>query len=186
MPDDQATLNMIANLKTNTGKTLEEWLEISKNSGFTKHGEIVKYLKDNFGIGHGFANLIAHRLNQSAARMSDDPQIFVEQQYSGGKANLRPIYDRLVDEIGKFGDDVELVPMKAYVSVRRKKQFAIIQPSTATRVDVGIKLKDTEAAGRLENSGNFNGMVSHRVKVGELGEVNSDLVDWLKQAYNQA
>jgi predicted transport protein len=186
MPEDQATLNMIANMKTNTGKTLEEWLEIAKNSGFTKHGEIIKYLKDNFGIGHGFANLVAHKLNKSGAAMSDDPQVFVEQQYSGGKANLRPIYDKLVEEVGKFGDDVQFVPMKAYVSVRRKKQFAIIQPSTATRVDVGIKLKNIDTTERLENSGNFNGMVSHRVKVGELNEVNSELVDWLKQAYNQA
>jgi len=49
---------------------------------------------------------------------------------------------------------------KGYLSIRRSKQFAIIQPSTATRVDVGIQLKGVEPTGRLEPSGGFNAMLS--------------------------
>jgi predicted transport protein len=88
--------------------------------------------------------------------------------------------------VAKLGKDVEVAPKKAYVSLRRAKQFALIQPSTKTRVDVGIQLKDAAPSGRLEASGSFNSMVSHRVRVGAVGEVDKELVGWLKEAYEAA
>ena len=89
-------------------------------------------------------------------------------------------------KINAFGSDVELSPKKGYVSLRRNKQFAIIQPSTATRVDVGINLKGVKPTDRLEASGSFNAMVSHRVRLSEAKDVDSELVAWLKQAYASA
>jgi hypothetical protein len=77
-------------------------------------------------------------------------------------------------------------PKKAYVSIRRSKQFAIIQPSTATRLDVGINLKGTKPTGRLEASGSFNAMVTHRVRVATIDDVDKELLGWLKQAYEAA
>ena len=88
--------------------------------------------------------------------------------------------------VKKFGADVEISPKKAYVSLRRNKQFAIIQPSTATRLDVGINLKGVEPAGRLEPSGSFNAMVSHRVRVSKPDEVDKELLGWLKKAYAES
>lgn len=183
LPSDVAA--MAANLLKNTGKSLDEWVEIARSSGLDKHGEIIKLLTDTHGLGHGYGNLIAHRLRGTAASMSDDRDALVEQQYAGAKAALRPIYDRLVGLIQGFGDDVQFVPMKVYVSVRRSKQFAILQPATNSRVDVGIKLKDAAAGGRLE-AGGFNGMVSHRVKVATADDVDDQLVGWLRAAYDSA
>ena len=102
--------------------------------------------------------------------------------YVIAKAVLRPIYDQLVATINGFGDDVELVPMKAYVSVRRNKQFACLQPTTKTRFDVGLKLKGVPPTERLTEGG-FNGMVSHLVKVTDLTQIDDELIAWLKQAY---
>ena len=85
-----------------------------------------------------------------------------------------------------FGADVELAPKKAYVSLRRNKQFGLVQPSTKTRVDVGINLKDVAATERLEKSGSFNAMVSHRVRLASPTEVDAELIAWLKQAYERA
>ena len=107
----------------------------------------------------------------------------IETQYAGVKAGLRPIYDALVRAVEKFGPDVELAPKKAYVSLRRNKQFGIIQPSTKDRVDVGINLKGADPTERLEKSGSFNAMVSHRVRVAEKRQVDKELIGWLKQAY---
>ena len=81
---------------------------------------------------------------------------------------------------------MELAPKKAYVSLRRRKQFGCLQPSTATRFDVGINLKGVAPAGRLEASGSFNAMVSHRVRVSDVNEVDDELIGWLRQAYDQA
>jgi hypothetical protein len=61
--------------------------------------------------------------------------------------------------------------------------YFIIQPSTATRLDVGINLKGVTANERLEASGAFNSMVSHRVRVSKKSEVDRELIGWLKQAY---
>lgn len=180
-PEEMAQ-SMIQNIPAKTGKSLEEWLKITRGSGLDKHGQIVKMLKSEHGMTHGFANLVAIKtLEKSAAPSGED---LVESQYSGPKAGLRPIYDVLVTAVGKFGPDVAISPKKAYVSLRRNKQFGIIQPSTKTRVDVGINLEEVDPTDRLEASGSFNAMVSHRVRVTESSQVDSELIDWLRQAYD--
>ena len=87
--------------------------------------------------------------------------------------------------MSSFGSDVDLAPKKGYVSVRRKKQFAILQPASA-RLDVGIQLKGVVPNDRLEASGSFNAMLSHRVRVTTLNQVDEQLIGWLKQAYEAA
>jgi hypothetical protein len=184
-PEDM-TASMIANLKEKTGKTLPQWLKITKAAGLGKHGEIVKMLKGEHGIGHGFASLIAHKTLEGDAPAAAGGADLVAGQYAGEKAGLRPIYEALVKEISKFGKDVEFAPRKAYVSMRRSKQFGLIQPSTKTRVDVGITLKGNPAGGRLEASGSFNAMVSHRVRLESTKDVDKELIGWLKAAYEGA
>jgi len=173
---------MVANYKEKTGKTLEQWLALVAKQELAKHGEIVKWLKEEHEMGHGFANLVAHRhLNPPGAAPAGDD--LVAAQYAGKKEALKPIYDKLAAAVAKFGDDIMLDPKKTYVSLRRSKQFGLIQPSTATRVDVGIQLKGVAPKGRLEASGSFNAMVSHRVRVEDVKQVDAELIGWLKQAY---
>lgn len=173
---------MVANFPEKTGKPLDAWLKLVAKQKLAKHGEIVSWLKEEHGMGHGFANLVAHtHLNPpDAAPAGDD---LVAAQYEGKKEALKPIYDKLAKAVSKFGKDVVLDPKKTYVSLRRNKQFGLIQPSTATRVDVGIQLKGVAPKGRLEASGSFNAMVSHRVRVEDVKQVDAELIGWLKQAY---
>lgn len=183
---DQAVQTMIQNLEEKTGKALAEWVKIAKASKQVKHSEVVKFLKTEHGLGHGYANLVAHTLkgeSEEGKAAADDP---VAAQYAGEKVGLRRIYDALVAAVGKFGSDVEISPKKTYVSLRRNKQFALIQPTTKTRVDVGINLKDTAPQGKLEASGSFNAMVTHRVRVEDVKGVDKELIAWLKAAYEQA
>jgi hypothetical protein len=175
--------SMVQNLKKTTGKSLDEWIKITKPAKLAKHGEIVTMLKTKHGIGHGYANLIAHKTLGSDAGSAESTDDLVQAQYAGAKAVLKPIYDALLARVKKLGSDVEVSPKKTYVSLRRNKQFALIQPSTATRIDVGLNLKGVKPAGRLEASGSFNAMVSHRVRVEKLEDVNAELEGFLKQAY---
>ncbi len=181
-PEEMAAA-MIANLAEKTGKSLPEWLEITRASGLEKHGALIKLLKQDHGMTHGFANLVAHQTLQEgkAPATGDD---LVATQYAGPKAALRPIYDALSEAVTAFGSDVELAPKKAYVSLRRNKQFGLIQPSTRTRVDVGLNLKGTEPTERLEPSGSFNAMCSHRVRVTSAEQVDAELLGWLRRAYD--
>lgn len=180
---DDAMATMVKNLEEKTGKTMAQWVAIAKVAGDIKHGQVVTMLKQKHGLGHGYANLVAHTAKGAAGAEAPAEEDLVASQYAGEKAGLKPIYDKLMKEIAKFGEDVEVSPKKAYVSLRRNKQFALIQPTTKTRMDVGIQLKGVPVTARLEASGSFNAMVSHRVRVESAGDVDKDLIAWLKQAY---
>lgn len=182
---DDALATMIANYEKNTGKPLEAWIDIARKAKLAKHGEIVKMLKDRHGMGHGYANLVAQRVLAGDAPAPGGEDL-VEAQYAGKKAPLRPLYDQLAKAVGKFGADVELAPKKTYVSLRCSKQFALVQPSTPERLDVGINLKGAAPGGRLEASGSFNAMVSHRVRVTDSKDIDAELLGWLRAAYDQA
>lgn len=182
-PPDQ-TSAMLKSLEDKTGRPLKEWLRLVAGSGSEKHGEIVKFLKSEHGVSHGYANLIAHEARKAIDGEGQAPDP-VDQQYVG-KEGLRPIYDRLIRIVTRFGTDVDIQPKKAYVSLRRSRQFAIIQPSTKSRLDVGLQLKGTPPGGRLEPTGSFSSMVSHRVRVGRIDEVDEELTSWLRRAYDSA
>ncbi len=175
--------SMLRNLPDKTGKPLGAWHKILNKSSLEKHGQLVNLLKKKHGVTHGFANLIVIKFRDSGTQSGDD---LVADQYSGGKADLRPIYDALLKAVQGFGKDVELAPKKAYVSLRRKKQFGLIQPSTKTRVDVGLNLPNVKASKRLEQSGSFNAMVSHRVRLSAVEDVDVQLMGWLQRAYQNA
>ena len=183
---EEMQASMVANMKANTGKTLEQWVKLAAKTKLEKHGQIVKHLKEDHGLTHGYANLVAHTLLKSDAGSAAESGDLLESQYAGDKAALRPIYDAILKKVNAFGKDVEASPKKAYVSLRRSKQFAIVQPTTKTRVDVGINLKGTAPTARLESSGSFNSMVSHRVRIEDVKQVDKELVGWLKDAYGAA
>jgi len=52
---------MLRNMMEKTGKKIEDWLVIINSNNFLKHGEIVKYLKLEYSLIHGYANLIARK-----------------------------------------------------------------------------------------------------------------------------
>ena len=184
-PEEMAA-SMIANMGEKTGRALPDWLKLTVPLEFEKHGQIVKWLKTEHGVTHGFANLIAHETLTARAGGAGDEEDLVAAQYANAKAGLRPIHDALVRAVAAFGPDVDLSVKKTYVSLRRKKQFGLVQPSTKTRVDVGINLAGTPPTERLEASGSFNAMVSHRVRLAAPDDVDAELIGWLKAAYDAA
>jgi hypothetical protein len=185
---DEGLEAQIRNIEQQYGKSLNEWIALVKESGLTKHTDIVAMLKSQYGMSHGSAHRVALKAREAdeasivkAAEASGrDPAALL---YSGKKAGLKPLHDVLMTAITTFGDDIELAPKKGYVSLRRKKQFAMIQPTTATRIDVGLILKDVPVTERLEAAASFNALFTHRVRVNAINDVDAQLVAWLKQAY---
>lgn len=182
--EDQ-TASMIANMAEKTGKPIDAWLKIVSKAKLAKHGEIVALLKTEHGMTHGFANLVAHKALASDAGSAEADDL-IASQYAGPKLALKPVYDKLVGIVEGFGKDIELAPKKAYVSLRRSKQFGLIQPSTATRLDLGLNLKGITPKGRLEAAGSWNAMCSHRVKLAGASDIDADVKAWLKLAYDAA
>ena len=185
-PEEQMA-TMAANLRTTTGKTLDQWTALVKKSGKSKHGEVVSWLKSDHGITHGYANLIAHSAFKSdATAQTAAGADLVSEMFAGDKAAMRPIFDAIMKQVRSFGSDIEAAPKKGYLSLRRKTQFATLHPSTKTRFDVGLKLKGVPPAGRLEAAGSWNQMVSHRVRLEAVSEVDKELIAWIRKAYDAA
>jgi hypothetical protein len=186
LSEDPQVLSMIANLPAKTGKSIDEWFAILRASGLENHGDMLKLLKSEHGMTHGYANTVALLFRQQAAGGPQAEDDLVASQYAGPKAALRPIYDQVLSAVWGFGDDVEIAPKKAYVSLRRNKQFAIVQPSTKTRVDLGLNLKDVTPTDRLTAGVIFSGMCNHLVRLSASQDIDDEVVAWLRQAYDQA
>lgn len=183
---DDATLTMVRNLESKTGKPLADWVALTRASGQEKHGQMVAWLKAEHGLGHGYANLIALETRQgviTAAPASADEG--VAAVFAGDKAALLPLYEAIEAYACSLGE-VEVAPKKANVSLRRSKQFALAQPSTKTRLDLGLQLKGVAPSGRLEASGSFNAMVSHRVRLETAADFDAEVKAWLKAAWDAA
>lgn len=177
---DKSMATMISNLEKNTGHDLDWWIDLANGSGREKHGEVVAFLKSH-GLGHGYANMVTLTARDRASGGAS-PDDLVEAQYRG-KESLRPIYERLLAEATSLGDDIEIAPKKKSVSLRRSKQFALIEPATKTRIDLGLNLKGVPGTGRLREAG---GMCTHKVAVISLDQVDPELLGWLRQAYDLA
>lgn len=181
---DKATQTMVDNLRKNTGKSLEDWVNLVNNENFAKHGEIISFLKGTHGLTYGFANLIAHKSKGSDAGSAIDQEDLIARQYVG-KEHFKPLYDKLISEILSFGQDVEISPKNSYVSLRRKKQFAILNPATKTRFEIGINLKGQQPYGKLESE-KPNSMCSHKIFLSESEDIDNEVIDWIKKAYLSA
>jgi predicted transport protein len=178
---DKALQTMIDNMPEKTGKSLEEWTVILKEKAFAKHSEGVKFLKSEYGVTHGFANTIVTLSKQA----DSTPVDLVNAQYKG-KEQLFPIYEALLTFVKTLGSDVTVTPKKTSVSIIRKRQFILVKPATKSRIDLGFKLKDKPTTDRLEDSGPFGTMCTHRVRLSSVTEVDDELKGWIREAYEQS
>jgi hypothetical protein len=185
---DQARDTQLKNIQAKTGKTLAQLRQHIERSGLTKHGEIRAMLMRDFGLGHGDANSLVHFAKQSdgqsaAAKGASDDQV-LDEIYAGAKAGLRPIHEKILAAVAKLGD-FEIAPKKGYVSLRRKKQFAMVGPGSKGRLELGLNMKGVPATERLlaQPAG---GMCQYKVFLTDPAEVDAGLLGWLRQAYDSA
>lgn len=178
---DKALKTMIDNMPEKTGKSLEAWKKVLASKAFSKHSEAVKFLKTEHQVTHGYASAIV-----SLSKDNDTSSVdLIDQQYTG-KEKLKPLYIALVEIVKGFGEDVKITPNKTSVSIIRKRQFALIKPATKTRIDLGLKITGKEIGTRLENSGPFGTMCTHRVKISSIDHIDDELILWLKEAYEKS
>jgi predicted transport protein len=181
---EQGLQSQIRNIEATYGRSIDDWVELIGASGRTRHGEIVAMLKTEYGLSHGAANRVALVAMDALAPKAESPDP-VAVLYAGNKGDLLPIHARLMDTVSGLGPDVEVAPKKGYLSLRRRKQFAMIQPA-ARHVDLGLVLPGRPVDARFESAANFNALFTHRVRVRSVDEVDRELVGWLEAAYEAA
>ncbi len=179
----QSYLNTI---KEKTGKTPDDFRKLMSGRGFQKTGEVVAWLKTEHGLGHGHAMALVQVIMEKPSPASKGADALADH-FKGEKAKWRKPVDALCQSLLTFGPDVEIAPNNTYINlVRGVKKFGVIQVSAVDRLDVGIKHKQLPAAGRLEASGSWNTMVTHRVRITNAAQLDAELMAWLKGAYEAA
>jgi predicted transport protein len=182
MADPQAALaTQLRNIETKTDKTLAQLREIIVKSGLAKHGEVRSMLIERFALGYGDANTLAHAAKTEAPAAGDGP---LDAIYTGAKAGLRPLHEAVMKQIDKLGP-FEVAPKKAYVSLRRKKQFAMVGPATKEQIEISLNAKSLPADARLKALAP-GGMCQYAVRLSSAAEIDAALLGWLRAAYDAA
>ena len=182
---------VISNLPAKTGRSFDEWVALTREQaidqlGMRKNGEVVSWLKRESGLGHSTAFIVAAEALKPADYIAPTDEQLIDAQYAGAKAALRPIFERVFAYVKTLGDDVRIETRQSYVAFARAKQFALIQPSTKTRVDLGLVLPGVAPSGRLDASTNFgSGSIDRRVPLSTPDDVDAEIETWLRQSYDR-
>lgn len=172
-------------IKTKTGKGPEEFKALARRAGLATYHDLFVWLKSEHGLGHGHANAMAHVI-LGTHEVSSTQEEQIARHFTARKAQWRAAFDGLVEKITKFGSDVSLAPTSSYISILRGSGKIAIVQVTSDRMDIGIKLKGAAATGRFAESGKWNAMVTHRVHANDPKEIDAELLEWLRRAYDQA
>ena len=187
------TQKWIAELKQKTGRSLEEWLAYIKKSGPKGEKERRAWLKEEHSLGTNTATWLAQRADGKGEELSDPDRYLeaaerdVDKMFSGGKANLRPLYDALLKLGLKTGKEAKACPCTTIVPLYRNHVFAQIKPTTQTRIDLGFALGDMKPTGRLIDTGGFakKDRITHRIPISSMDDIDDEVKTWLKVAYDR-
>lgn len=181
----------LAALKEKTGRSLEGWIKLVNKEGPATEKERRTWLKEKHGLGMNYAWWIAERSlgkgdDGSPETYLRNAEEYVEKMYSGDKDALRPIFDKLLELGRSMGADVKVCPCQTMVPLYRKHVFAQIKPTTRTRIDLGLALKDTKVPKRLIDTGGFakKDRITHRIEITSLKDIDAEVKRWLKTAYD--
>ncbi len=193
MADPQAaTITQLRNIQARTGRSIAELHAVLAASGLAKTGERRSLLMDRFQLGYGDANTVALFYGKPVPALDGgtpglaplaegDP---LDSIYSGAKAALRPLHGAVLQLVQGFGD-FEQAPKKSYVSLRRKKQFAMLGPATQTQLEIGLNAKALPPSPRLKAMPP-GGMCPYSLRLASAEEVDAELASWLRAAYDAA
>ena len=194
MADPQAALlTQLRNIQSKTGQTLAQLHAQLEGSGLTKHGEKRSWLMEKLGLGYGDANAVVTLQGKplpaglegaappAASSASEDP---LDAIYAGNKAALRPLHEAVMAQIQALGD-FEIAPKKAYLSLRRNKQFAMVGPATAKQIEIGLNCKTLAEHPRLKHLPP-GGMCQASTRIDSPDQIDAELLGWLRAAFDSA
>jgi len=178
----------IDTIKAKTGLDPEDFRAVAEERGLlaadVKVAQIVDWLKTDYDLGRGHAMALVTTFRTIRAADSD-PVDVLDSHFAGAKARWRPEYESLLDSLKTLGP-VRTQATHSYISLLKgKAKFAVIAV-TAGRLDIGIKLKATDPTERFEASGNWNSMVTHRVRITDADQIDTEVLEWLRRAYDAA
>jgi hypothetical protein len=175
----------LAKLKERTGKTLEQWIKILKKDGPPTEKERREWIMKEHKFTTNYASWVAQRAEGRGAAADYDPDAYVEEMFKGSKAAMKPVYDALLKLGLALGKDVKACPSQTIVPLYRTHVFAQLKPSTKTRIDLGLALKDRKCPARLIDTGGFakKDRITHRIEMTAVEDIDEFVKKWLRMTY---
>lgn len=175
-----------ASMKRRTGRDLDEWVALVRASGVDPldQNAVRRWLRTEHGVPQTSQWTIADAAARAAGWRPPSFEEYIDRQYAGAKAQLRPIYDRLAAEILALGGDVRTEGCSTYVPFIRARQFAAVQAATRNRVDLGLRFTDAPSSDRLVPA-KAPGQATHKVELRGVDEVDDEVRGLLRAAYEQ-
>ena len=177
---------MRGNIAEKTGKPFEAWIKLATDSGIGKFKALADHMKSEYGLTHGYAQMIAWGvIDPARLEAGNQDQNMVDELYTGKKAPLRPIYDKLVEKGKSLDKEIDMVICKTYTSLRSKSQFAIFVPKTNSAVDVELAMPpDMKKSPRLETIKSSYPKFSHRIRISDPKEIDKEVLSAVKAAFD--
>jgi hypothetical protein len=172
------------NLTRNTGKTLEQWIEIVRKKGPKDRSEQVDWLKTKFNLGNGQARTITKMMNEGLADY--DESDLMKGHFNGGKDYQKPVYDKLVASLKKWGAH-KIAVNKTYLSFIHNHQFAIVK-TTKDGMVIGVPEAGVKAARNKEfiRAGNLGSVkITHKIVVQDVNDLSDGVMKVLKASYDK-
>lgn len=176
----------IDNLKNSTGKSLADWIKLTKASGITKRNDIIKWLKEKQGFGHMNASLLAGIYLNNGQPVYGNTDDLLDNQFAKA-ADMRPLYELFIAFAKKHFPGCTVLPKKTYVSVLEKREFAAINikpKELRLGFDLGDRAFDEEVS-KSRLSGPMP-RISHMLVLTAASQLNGDLFQLLKASYQRS
>ena len=184
-PDDMMSA-VTDSMAGRTGRTLQEWVALVATSGVDPldQNAVRRWLREVHGVKQNSQWAIADAAARDAGWVRPTVEEYVDAQYTGAKAALRPVFDAVREAVLALGDDVVIEGRGTYVPFVRRRQFAAVAAATATRIDLGLRLPDPPAGDRLQQT-TAPGSATHRVQLFSVADVDDEVRSLLRAAYGQ-
>lgn len=173
-------------MKERTGRTLDEWVAVVAASGLDPldQNAVRTWLKTEHGVKQNSQWAIADAAARAAGWVPPSVEEYIDSQYTGAKAALRPIFDTLRPILEGLGSDVSVEGRSTYTPFVRNRQFAAIAAATKTRVDLGLRFTDDPKSDVLVAS-KGPGQATHKVELTSVADVTREVQRLARLAYEQ-
>jgi hypothetical protein len=184
-PDDMMSA-VSDSMAQRTGHTLEHWVELVQGSGVDPldQNAVRRWLKDVHGVRQNSQWAIADAAARAAGWARPTVEQYVNQQYTGARAGLRPVFDAVRAAAEALGGDVTVEGRGTYTPFVRKRQFAAAAAATSSRLDLGLRFVDPPGSDRLQPA-KAPGQATHKVALTSVDDVDDEVRCLLRAAYEQ-
>jgi hypothetical protein len=176
----------IDNLKTQSGKSVPEWMKQLSSSGITKRNDLIKGLKEQHGFGHMNASLLAGIYLNNGKPVYGNTADLLANQFARA-TQMRPLYESFIAFVQKHFGNSSVLPKKTYVSILEKREFAAINIKPK-ELRIGFDLGDRPFDNTVSKSKLAGPMprISHMLVLTDKSQLDGDLVELMKASYQRS